>query len=253
VDHYRGRFQSLIQDWRKAWGSDFPFYFVQLPNISGAQTNAAESSPWAQLREAQRLTLSVPNTAMAVTIDIGGGILHPIDKWDVGKRLSLPARAQLYGEPGLVFSGPIYQSMQAQGKTILLSFRNAAALNAKGGAKPAGFAIAGTDNKWVWADAAINNDVVTVSSTSVSTPTQVRYGWGQNPPCNVYNGAGLPMSPFQTTGEQLPVSIIEPFSRKSQYAISPSKSGNVLIDGLGRNTAVRLGANRKNVRILWKR
>jgi sialate O-acetylesterase len=209
VSHYHARFQALIQGWRKVWGQgETPFYFVQLPNINGLQTNAGDSSPWAELREAQRLTLSVANTAMAVTIDIGeADNLHPYDKWDVGKRLTLIARAREYGEKGLIYASPLFQSMQIQGKAIRLFFRNADGLAVKGGAKAAGFAIAGADNKWSWADVTIAKDTVIVSSSTVAAPAKVRYGWGQNPPCNLYNGAGLPMSPFQTDGPQLPVGL----------------------------------------------
>ena len=143
---------------------------------------------------------------MAVTLDIGG-VLHPIDKWDVGKRLSLAARGKAYGEANLVYSGPQYQSMQIQGKTIRLDFRFTEGMAAKGGGKLTGFAIAGADNKWSWGDATIQKDTVIVSAAAVAAPTQVRYGWGQAPPANLYNAAGLPAAPFQTGGAQLPVAI----------------------------------------------
>jgi sialate O-acetylesterase len=220
VANYRNRFKALVAGWRKAWNQGgFPFHYVQLPNINGAQTNPGEPSPWAEMREAQRLSLANPGTAMVVTIDIGmADNLHPYDKWDVGKRLVLAARAKVYGEAGLVHAGPMYQSMRIEGKAIKLLFRDAEGLTAKNGAEPAGFSIAGADGKWSWADAVIRKDTVIVSSASVASPTKVRYGWGQNPPCNLFNAAGLPASPFQTDGPQLPVAIAP---RPSPIAAAP--------------------------------
>ncbi len=216
--HYRGRIQSMIEGWRKVWGQgDFPFYFVQLANYQAAQTDPGEGGGWAEVRESQRLDLSVKNTAMAVTIDIGEAAdIHPKNKWDVGKRLALPALALLYGQSNLVWSGPLYKSMRIQGNTVRLGFGYAEGLMAKGGGKLTGFAIAGADNKWSWADASIDKDTILVTSASVAEPTQVRYGYANNPACNLYNAAGLPASPFQTDGAQwpgpqapLPVSVAE--------------------------------------------
>ena len=149
---------------------------------------------------------------MAVLIDIGDAAdIHPKNKWDVGKRLSLPARAKLYGEKALVWSGPLYQSMQVKGKTIRMVFGYADGLTAKGSLPGAGklngFAISGADGKWFWADAVVNKDTVIVSSASVATPTMVHYGWANNPDCNLVNAAGLPASPFRTEGAQLPVPV----------------------------------------------
>lgn len=242
VSTYRARFEAHIKGWRKAWSQgDFPFFFVQLPNINGLQTNAGGESPWADLRETQRLALSVPNTAMAVTIDIGdANNLHPYDKWDVGYRLCLAARAREYGEKTLAYSGPMYQGMQIQGKTIRMVFRDAEGLNAKvpganGTNKVTGLAIAGADNKWNWADVVVSKDTLIASSALVAAPTKVRYGWGQNPPCNLYNAAGLPASPFQTDGAQLPVGLVRADKALlHQFAPGASESDAPAFDLRGR-------------------
>ncbi len=130
---------------------------------------------------------------MAVTLDIGeASNIHPIDRWDVGKRLALPAFAKLYGQSELVWSGPMYQSIQIKDNTVRLAFGYAeGGLKFIAGSKITGFAIAGSDNKWYWADATIEKDIVVVSSSSVTNPVRVRYGWANNPPCNLFNAAGL--------------------------------------------------------------
>ncbi|MDB5104429.1 MAG: hypothetical protein JWP91_2118 [Fibrobacteres bacterium] len=238
LSNYRNHFEAHIKGWRKAWGQgDFPFFFVQLPNINGLQANAGGESPWAELRESQRLASSLPKTFMAVTIDVGmADNLHPYDKWDVGGRLALAARAREYGETGLAYQSPMYQSMQVQGKAIRLIFRNAEGLAVKGGGKAASFAIAGTDDKWAWADVEIRKDTVVVSSAAVAVPVKVRYGWAQNPPVNLFNAAGLPVSPFQTEGPQLPVAIGSDGRHSSLKALGMGKGipGGPNADALGR-------------------
>jgi sialate O-acetylesterase len=148
---------------------------------------------------------------MAVAIDIGNAYdIHPKDKLDVGLRLALAARHAAYGE-SLVFSGPIYDSMSIEGNKIRLRFKNTGAgltlgtppwtptgLPPRAPTKLTGFGIAGADRKWVWADAAIDGDTVVASNSQVPGPVAVRYGWGNNPPCNLYNREGLPASPFRT-------------------------------------------------------
>jgi sialate O-acetylesterase len=205
---YRTLFPRLIEDWRSLWGrGDFPFLFVQLPNFIA--TGAPQD--WPLLREAQLRTLSLPNTGMAVTIDIGHpNDVHPKGKLDVGLRLALAARKVAYGED-LVFSGPIYDSMKMDGNKIRIRFKNMGSGLAMGvppwtwdGSVPpkpeklTGFSITGSDQKWVGADAAIDGDEVVVSSESVPAPLAVRYGWDNNPACNLYNKEGLPASPFRT-------------------------------------------------------
>ncbi len=196
---YRTLFPAMIQGWRKAWGQgDFPFLFVQLANYMAVKPEPGESC-WAELREAQMLTLNYLNTGMAVAIDIGDAQdIHPKNKQDVGKRLALWALAKTYGQKNLVFSGPLYKSMNMEGNKIRIRFEFAdGGLTAKGN-KPTGFAIAGKDKKFVWAEAKIDGDTVVVWSDKVPEPAAVRYAWADNPICNLYNQAGLPASPFRT-------------------------------------------------------
>ena len=195
---YRSLFPLMIEDWRAAWGQgDFSFYFVQLANFRERQAEPVEDA-WAELREAQTMTLALKNTGMAVIIDIGeAGNIHPKNKQDVGKRLALNALAKDYGKR-IPYSGPMYRSMRRKGNAIVLSFKHAkGGLVAKGGALK-GFAIAGANRKFVWADATIKGKKVVVQSDVVSDPVAVRYAWGTNPACNLYNGADLPASPFRT-------------------------------------------------------
>ncbi|NIA16684.1 MAG: sialate O-acetylesterase [Nitrospiraceae bacterium] len=196
---YRKLFRSMIVDWRQSWDEgDFPFLFVQLANFTKVLPDP-EPSTWAELREAQTMTLSLPNTGMAVIIDIGeADNIHPRNKQDVGKRLALNALANTYGKK-VAYSGPMYKSMKVEDGAIRVEFdHTVGGLTAKGGEALRGFAIAGADRKFVWADAAIDGDTIVVSSDSVADPVAVRYAWAHNPVCNLYNGVGLPASPFRT-------------------------------------------------------
>jgi sialate O-acetylesterase len=194
---YRTLFPLMISNWRQKWGQgNFPFYFVQLAAFMPQDKEPVQSA-WAELREAQLKTLSLPNTGMAVTIDIGdAGNIHPANKQDVGKRLGLIALAKTYGEK-VAYSGPAYTVNKVKANTIELSFNFADGLKAKG-EKLTGFAIAGADKKFYWADAKIEGNKVVVSSPQVNSPVAVRYAWGNNPVCNLYNSADLPASPFRT-------------------------------------------------------
>ena len=194
---YRTLFPLMINDWRTKWGYEFPFYFVQLANFMKIKNEPGESA-WAELREAQLMTLNLANTGMAVTIDIGDADdIHPKNKQDVGKRLALQAREKTYGQ-NIVSSGPIYETYQIENGKIRIHFRSGKSkLIAKGG-KLKGFSIAGPDKKFHWADAEINGNDVLVSSPDVKFPIAVRYAWAYNPECNLYNDAGLPASPFRT-------------------------------------------------------
>lgn len=207
--YYAGRFQGLIKGWRKVWGQgDFPFYYVQLANYGTKQTVPTEEASPAQIREAQRLALQLPNTAMTVAIDIGdANDLHFTDKRSAGVRLSLPAQALDYGKSGLVYSGPLYRSLEIRGNRAHLIFTHTGAgMAARGGALQ-GFALAGTGGSWVWADTAlIRGDTVILASAKMAAPAKVRYAWGANPLGNLYNAEGLPASPFRTDGAQIPVS-----------------------------------------------
>ena len=196
---YRKLFPAMIKNWRNDWGQgDFPFLFVQLANFMAIDPEPAESM-WAELREAQSMTLALPNTGMAVIIDIGEAKdIHPKNKQDVGKRLALWALARSYGKK-LVYSGPIYKSMKIKGNEIILYFDHVGGgLVAASDGPLKGFAIAGADRKFVWADAKINGDNIMVSSGEVSAPVVVRYAWADNPVCNLYNEEGLPASSFRT-------------------------------------------------------
>jgi len=196
---YRDLFPLMIHDWRKTWGDDFPFYYVQLANYMKRQTEPQESR-WAELREAQLRTLRLDNTGMAVTIDIGDADdIHPKNKQDVGVRLALNARAQTYGEP-IPYSGPIYRSYNIEDNRIRIVFGHAVdGLRSSDEKDLRGFTIAGPDHVFHWAKAtrAGDNEII-VSSPDVKFPVAVRYAWADNPDCNLCDGAGLPASPFRT-------------------------------------------------------
>jgi len=198
---YRELFPAMIQDWREKWNQGgFPFLFVQLSNFMEAKKQPSESN-WALLREAQLKTLSVSNTGMVVTIDIGEwNDIHPLNKKDVGKRLALAARKVAYHDDKAVYSGPIYRSMKIVGNKILLTFNNiGGGLVAKGGRELTNFAIAGADNQFVWAKARIKNGKIEVWNNKIPKPKAVRYAWADNPSgANLYNREGLPASPFRT-------------------------------------------------------
>jgi sialate O-acetylesterase len=195
---YRQLFPAMITDWRRHWGEgDFPFLFVQLANFKARKAEPAESD-WAELREAQAMTLALPKTGMAVIIDIGeAGDIHPKNKQDVGVRLGLAAQAVAYGR-NIVYSGPMYESMKIEQGKVRLKFTHTGGGLAARGDRLTGFAVAGEDKKFVWADAAIEGDSVVVSSKEVAKPVAVRYGWADNPDCNLYNKEGIPASPFRT-------------------------------------------------------
>ena len=198
---YRTLFPLMIQDWRGRWERDFPFLWVQLANFKAAQPEPGPSD-WAELREAQSLTLSLPHTAEAVIIDIGeAGDIHPRNKQDVGYRLALGALKVAYGQD-LVFSGPRYRSHRVLGDRIELTFDHVGsgmvARDRYGYLK--GFAIAGADREFHWAQARITGPTtIEVSCPDVKAPVSVRYGWADNPEdVNLYNAEGLPASPFRT-------------------------------------------------------
>lgn len=196
---YRELFPLMINNWRKDWDQgDFPFYFVQLANFMAVKPEPTDSA-WAELREAQTMTLSCPNTGQAVIIDVGDATdIHPKNKQDVGKRLALWALSKDYGRD-LVYSGPMYKSMNKDGGKIVLSFEHVGGgLVAKGDGPLKGFAVAGEDKKFVWADAKIDGDKVVVSCPDVADPVAVRYAWADNPICNLYNKEDLPACPFRT-------------------------------------------------------
>lgn len=204
---YRTLFPAMIENWREEWGQgDFPFYYVQIASyqthrptedIKLEKGEPGENS-WAELREAQTMSMSVPNTGMAVAIDVGEiNCIHPRNKQDVSKRLAAWALAKDYGKK-IPFSGPIYKDSLVEGDKIRIFFDYADnGLMAKGETIE-GFAIAGVDKKYVWADAVIDGDTVVVSSPAVKEPVAVRYAWAKYPFCNLFNKDGFPASPFRT-------------------------------------------------------
>jgi sialate O-acetylesterase len=182
---YGTLFATLITDWRARWGQgDFPFLFVQLAAFQTPATQPVEKSGWAGIREMQLCTLRVPNTGMAVAIDIGEARdIHPRNKADVGKRLSLAARRLAYGED-LEYSGPLYDSMKIEGDKIRITFQHAKGLklapHPQSESVPTelqAFAIACADQKWVSAKAVIDGETIVVSSDQIKEPVAVRYGW----------------------------------------------------------------------------
>lgn len=175
-----------------------PFYFVQLANFKEVKA-VPEESDWAELREAQLQTLSLPNTGMAVAIDLGEvKDIHPKNKQDVGMRLALIARNKVHGEK-IPYSGPAYTSHKILGNKIIISFSHTdGGLQTPGAGILKGFAIAGEDRRFYWANAEVRGTKIWVWADEVPAPVAARYAWAINPDCNVYNKAGLPASPFRT-------------------------------------------------------
>jgi len=210
--HYRKQLALLINYYRSSWhelsggntADDFPFQFTQLPSWTPEQTQPVEGikSPWVVNREMMRLvTLDVPNTAMAVSIDTGDAVaLHPKNKKPIGIRHAYLALKQTYGMDFVAY-GPRYKKQTVKGNTIVLEFDSIGGgmVTAKPG-KLDTFAIAGTDQKWQWADAEIKGNTVVVSSSKVTKPVAVRYAWAMNPSQRnlLYNKEGIPASPFRT-------------------------------------------------------
>jgi sialate O-acetylesterase len=215
-DTYYDKMRALISGWRKQWHQgDFPFYYVQLASYQAVTEEPAGGNGWARVREAQTKALTIPNTGMAVIIDTvpldQAADIHPKNKYDVGNRLARWALGRDYGQKQLVVSGPLFKALKIEGDKARLAFdhigsglmvgkkedRDPAREDKKGKLKR--FAIAGADKKWVWADAVIVNNTVTVSSPEVKAPVAVRYAYQMNPDgANLYNRDGLPASPFRT-------------------------------------------------------
>lgn len=219
---YRAEFPAMITDWRAKWGrGDLPFYFCQIANLGGHSRQPEKTSMFAEVREAQSMALTLPNTGQAVLIDLGEEEnIHPADKMSVGDRLARIAFAQTYGKD-IVYSGPVFDSMTVEGDKARVRFKHAAPglvarplpesyapssqssrmvplVRNSPQSEIEGFAICGEDKKWEWASAKIEGDTVIVWSDAVPKPVAVRYAWAQNPFCNLYNAAGLPANPFRT-------------------------------------------------------
>ncbi len=199
---YRKSFPLMISDWRNRWKEEFPFLFVQLASFNANNGDSRKGSSWAELREAQALTLqALPRTGMAVIHDIGNPKnIHPTNKQDVGKRLSLQALKIAYGQ-NMLSQGPQFQSMQKEGNKAILTFTDTGTgLIASGKyGYLQGFEIAGADKVFHWAKAEIQNGKVVVWSDEVANPVAVHYGWADdNMEANLFNKEGLPAAPFRT-------------------------------------------------------
>lgn len=195
---YRSLFPAMIRDWRKKWGQgDVPFLFVQRPNVNEQVSGAGPKLP--EFREAQAVALALPNTGMAVAIDIGlPEDLHPTNMQETGRRLALLAEKMAYGLD-IVCTGPTFARLTSEGDKLRLHFTNiGSGLMARGGAALLGFEVAGKDAKYVAAEAVIDGQTVLVSSAQVPEPVAVRYAWAANPTCNLVNQEGLPAAPFQS-------------------------------------------------------
>jgi sialate O-acetylesterase len=199
---YRSSFPLMITDWRHQWGQgNFPFYFVQLASFGADNGDSEHGSSWAELREAQTRTLSLANTGMAVTTDIGESHdIHPKNKQDVGKRLAAIALDNVYGQT-MEYSGPVYQSMKTEGNRIVLSFTHTGTgLQVKdkyGYVK--GFEIAGKDQKFHYAKAYADGNRIVVFNDMVTDAIEVRYAWSDDAgDANLFNNEGFPTVPFRT-------------------------------------------------------
>jgi len=198
---YRKEFQALIRGWRQAWGEgDIPFLYMQVSSVLPADPVPVDSE-WAELREAQTMALALPNTGMALTMDITDDWkdVHPRNKQDAGFRLGLVARAKVYGEK-IPYSGPMYKGMKVENSAIRITFTcTDGGLHTKNNEPLRGFTIAGADHKFVYATARLDKDTVVVSSDQVANPVAVRYAWANNPlGSNLYNGVPLPAVSFRT-------------------------------------------------------
>ena len=197
---YHEKMKALINGWREVWKQgDFPFYFVQLAPYDYSGWGGSPHL-LAEIWEAQTATLSVPNTGMAVTTDIGNPKdIHPRNKQEVGRRLALWALAKTYGREDVTYSGPLYKSMEVDGNAIRLNFDFVGSGLTSGDGEPlTWFEIAGEDKNFVTATATIEEDTIVVSSDTVSQPVAVRFGWHQTAEPNLINKEGLPASPFRT-------------------------------------------------------
>ncbi|HEX8659143.1 MAG TPA: sialate O-acetylesterase [Hymenobacter sp.] len=199
AEQYHALFPALIRDWRRCWGQEFPFLFVQLAGFKAARPEPAESE-WAELREAQAQALRVPRTGMATAIDIGEAFdIHPHNKQEVGRRLALAARRVAYGDNTGLASGPTFAGLTVAGSAVRLRFENVGAgLAAKSNAPLQGFAVAGADRQFHWGTAKLVGNEVVVQSDQVQAPVAVRYDWADNPTGNLTNQDGLPALPFRT-------------------------------------------------------
>ena len=198
AEQYRTLFPAMIRSWREAFRrEDLPFLFVQLANFRERKAEPDESD-WAELREAQDMALGLARTGMAVIIDVGeANDIHPRDKRTVGERLALEARRVAYGER-VDSRGPTFADFAVDGREVTVAFDHAEGLTTTDGEAPVGFALAGPDRVFHWAEARIDGERVVLSSEAVATPVAVRFAWADNPAHNLVDAAGLPAAPFRT-------------------------------------------------------
>ena len=190
---YQYQLPLLVSDWRKLWGEELPFAWVQLPNFN------RPGQGWSLVREAMLKTLRLPKTGMAITVELGeADDIHPKNKQEVGRRLALWALGTVYGVKVPAISGPLPAGHKIQDDKIIVTFKHTEGGLAGKGGDLTGFLVAGNDKEWKPAQATIDGDKVIVSSTEVAKPVAVRYAWASVAVCNLFNGAGLPASPFRT-------------------------------------------------------
>ena len=202
---YRAEFPGLIEDWRRCWErADAPFLFVELANFLKRQSHPVEDDAWPALRDAQACALTLDHVQEVSAIDVLGPNespfnIHPPNKQLIGHRLALAARASVYGEQHLEWSGPRLRSARFDGPRVILSFDHiGGGLTTADGQRLQGFALAGADRQFVWAEARLFLDTVVLTSTNGLLPVAARYGWANNPCGNLGNQAGLPAFPFRT-------------------------------------------------------
>lgn len=190
---YAHQLSALVTDWRARWGDELPFAWVQLPNFNRA------GEGWPLMRESMMKTLALPNTGMAITIDIGdAGNIHPANKQEVGRRLSLWALGTVYDKKVAATSGPLPAGHEIKGAEFIVTLSHAEGLKTRDGAPAKAFQLAGTDKQWKPATAKIDGSRLIVSSAEVAAPVALRYAWLDNPETNLVNGADLPAAPFRT-------------------------------------------------------
>jgi len=204
---YQKQLELLVTDWRRRWGDELPFAWVQLANyrLEGYHKKTGTDDDWALVRDAMRRALRLPKTGMAVAIDIGdSGDIHPKNKQEVGRRLALWALGEVYAQKVAATSGPLPAGHEIRGEEMVIRFTHTeGGLQGKGGGLK-GFVIAGADRLWQPAIARIDGDTVVLSSPHVKQPVAARYAWAADPECNLFNGAGLPASPFRTDDGNVP-------------------------------------------------
>lgn len=201
ANEYEELLGCMIGDWRKRWGSDLSFYYVQLANYRQPTTKPGVESDWVVVQDEMRRALkSIPNSGMAIINDIGAANdIHPKNKQDVGARLARWALTKDYGKTGHSISGPLFNSASTNGNKMTISFDHAKGLKSRDDQPLKRFEIAGEDGTWHWGQAQLKEGKVIVWNDKISAPKKVRYAWAENPEgANLVNGEGLPASCFTT-------------------------------------------------------